>query len=171
VDTLIDSFDDPGDSGLEGTLANNVYEGINGGALFAYTHTVTPAFNGVSEFNTQFPFGGFLGAGYSFGNACTAAFGPNPCVSPESLFSISRDPDFTIDFTANFVWDSSEPIEFVILSSKPPSSDLGTYRLKNSSIHADAESYAPTPEPGSMLLLGSGLAALYGARRRRNQKA
>jgi hypothetical protein len=173
VDTLFDNLDDPGDSGIEGTIANNVYQllEINGdGNTYFYTHTVTPGFNDVNEFNTQFPVGGFIAAGYSFGNACTAAgFAPS-CADPEDLFSISRDPDLTIDWTANFDWDSSEPVEFVIASLKPPSSQLGTYRLKNASIHADGESYRPTPEPGTMLLLGSGLAAVYGARRRRNQK-
>jgi hypothetical protein len=170
IRTSVDVFD-----GDLGALVDAVYV-IDDGAFYYYAHTVVPLFFNAAEFNTQFPVGGFADiAGYSFGMACTAAGMPPPgvCTDPEDLFTISLDPDGTIDWNVNFPdesWDFLEGVTFFFGSRNPPAAELKTYKLKNSEIHTTADSLAPTPEPGSMLLLGSGLAALYGARRRRMQK-
>jgi hypothetical protein len=145
----------------EDTLINKVYLLENGNYL--YKHKVTPdpdeMVGGLASLlHTGFSVKGFTGeAGWDFDDASEDAF----------LLTLELGQ---LHWKPLFDW-SDESIKFFFVSTLPPT--IKTYVLQDLATPTHnsftAESYAPTPEPGSMMLLGSGLAALY-ARRRRIQK-
>lgn len=157
-----------------GTLTNKVYSDEDIAGLFWYVHQVNPANNSNQHFNTGFAVNGFNGiAGWRFLEA-------NGSGSSEEAGGQGDATDFDIDLIDGGLrwsvgdgfdsdgWNMNEPIRFFYGSFSPPS--VNNYNLTAFGV-GTAASYAPTPEPGSMMLLGSGLAALYGAaRRRKNQK-
>jgi len=126
--------------------------------LYTYTESVTPQMNNISEFNTGFSPQGWNGvAGFSFSQANTTGVG-------SGNINISQDPDGTIDWNlTNPNFDSGETITFFFQSTLPPG--LGVYNLIDHSVGATI-SYAPTPEPTTLLLLSSGLLGLAGLRRK-----
>ena len=66
-------------------------------------------------------------------------------------------------------WDPFEPIAFFFVSVQPPGARA--YDLLSPDFGlGTAQTLGPIPEPGSFVLLGSGLAGLYAAVRRRNPK-
>lgn len=148
-----------------GELRNKVYLV---GSDYYYVHKVSPEVDSnefITQFHTGFPVGGFTGvAGWSFSDADDA--GGNGSAGDFNLQHLLGQ----LFWNPTFVWQN-DPIKVFFVSTNPPT--IGDYVIKNNFAQTDiAESYAPTPEPGSMMLLGSGLAALYGAaRRRRNQKS
>ncbi|HEY7448641.1 MAG TPA: PEP-CTERM sorting domain-containing protein, partial [Vicinamibacterales bacterium] len=161
---------EPVNDDVIGELRNRVYfDELTG--YYTYWHKVIPATgqNNNERFATQFAPAGFTGtAGWSFSDALGVGL-PNDATAFEITLT---DENFirwnTINGGAD--WDQLERIKFFYVSTKAPGSPTsGLYNLTGTEVGTGA-SYAPTPEPGSMLLLGSGLAALYGARRRRNQK-
>jgi hypothetical protein len=160
-----------------GRLFNYVY--YNGEGEYTYVHKVKPFGDGNNFFSTAFPVAGFTGvAGWDFDESDSAGGCGGPAAAPPpgcpmdllniGDFLITGGPGSSLGWTATFDnWDAYERIHFFYVSTNPPT--IGNYHLTGGPRTGTAESYAPTPEPGSMLLLGSGLAALHGARRRRNQ--
>ena len=158
-----------------GDLGNEVYFNALTG-LFSYVHTVLPALgqDDNERFATEFAPAGFTGtAGWSFGDAFTAGGAGNDTdfAITESGSAFIRWSAFAPSSPLADLWDGLEPITFFYVSTKGPGLPNALYNLSGDEV-GTGTSYAPTPEPGSMLLLGSGLAAVYGAaRRRRNQKS
>jgi hypothetical protein len=165
----IDTDDNIFENGL---LRNWVYYNGQSG-LYTYLHKVKPFDGPNSFFGTAFTPAGFTGiAGWDFEDSDDAngCGGPAPSCGSFDIgdFFISGGFNTPLGWTANdFSWDEDERIRFFYVSTKPPT--IKNYHLTGQPGTGTAESYAPTPEPGSLMLLGSGVAALYGAVRRRNQ--
>jgi hypothetical protein len=126
--------------------------------LYTYVFVVTPAVTlGYSEFNTGFNVEGFNGvAGYSSSQA-TAAGG--------IAFSITQDSDGTIDWErqSGFWTKPNNPITFFFQSGLGPENG-SLYNVMSKSGGASTISYQPVPEPGTLILLGSGLVGAAGLR-------
>jgi hypothetical protein len=161
--------DDVGDPDLSGFDLTGIY---------LYAHRVTPEFeNGgaLQSFNTTFaPLGFTTHMGWSFddaddadgdGDATDFLADQEPPVGGSVLTWIEN-------FPSGEAWEDGEEITFFYLSTLPPG--MGTYRVVevgSNPLNEFQDSFAPAPEPGSMILLGSGVAGLCAAaRRRRAQK-
>lgn len=151
-----------------GDMTNTVF---TDGTLFYYVHTIdlAPAvISNLSEFNSSpgaFQAHPALFAGYSFSDALAAGF---PVAA--TAFGIERDPDDSLDFNATTTdFDGGESITFFGATGYSPSPTLVDYNFTNGSV-ATAQSYAPAPEPTTLLLLGTGLLGLTW-RKRRQQRA
>jgi hypothetical protein len=147
------------------------------GSQYTYVHTVTPHVNlqSNSYFATAFSVArGFTGmAGWSFSAAGSAG-------------GTGTDADFLLNeeqgrlaWSMRFPtggpdrrsgWDPFEPIAFFFVSVQPPGAR--DYDLLSPDIGlGTTQTMGPIPEPGSFVLLGSGLAGLYAAvRQRRSTK-
>jgi hypothetical protein len=158
-----------------GTLFNELYRNVGAGT-WTYSHTVTPSINNIEQLQTVFPIIGFGGpsgiAGYSFTQS-DAAGGAGTTAD----FLINLLPGGQLSWTTNFFdpgpnfgWDSPSPITFFFVSTIAPG-DPGAYELLNGDTGV-ASSFAPAPEPMSVMLFGSGLAGLYvAARKRRSSRS
>lgn len=162
----------PPATGALGGTSNSVYR--NDG-LYTYVHNVTPSVENAAFFNTGFNVKGFTGiAGWSFGDSILrgGCGGPSvTCMFGDFLIvgqagSASPLNWFNVGLFNN--WDANESIRFFFVSSLPPV-DGGNYNL-TAGPTGTAQSYAPAPEPGSLVLFGSGLLAAYGVARRRRVK-
>ena len=144
------------------------------GSQYTYVHTVTShvSLPNNSYFATAFSVAnGFTGiAGWSFSDARSAGG-----KGTDTDFFLNEDQGrlfwfmrFTSGPDLRSGWDSFEPIAFFFVSVQPP--DLRAYDLLSPDAGVGtAQTLGPIPEPGSFVLLGSGLAGLYAAVRRRRR--
>ena len=146
-----------------GTTNNSVFQI---GSLYVYVHRVNPLLDNILLFHTGFAVSGFTGvAGWDF-------------TASDSAGGNGDDGDFNTNFNSgvlswnpSFLWNANAPINFFFISTLPPRT--GNYVLYSfdpsppSLNVGTAQSFAPVPEPGSIALLGAGLAGLYATVRRR----
>ena len=143
---------------------------------YTYVHTVTSyvTFQSNSYFATAFSVAkGFTGiAGWSFSDARSAGG-----TGTKTDFFLNEDqgrliwsPRFTDGPDLRSGLEPFEPIAFFFVSIQPPGAR--GYDLLSPDIGlGTAQTLGPIPEPGSFVLLGSGLAGLYAAvRQRRSPK-
>lgn len=153
-----------------GDISSNVFFD---GSQYTYVHTVTPHVNLQSDsyFATAFSVArGFTGiAGWSFSDAGTAGGS-----GTDTDFLLNEDQG-RLAWSMRFAttgpdrrsgWNPFEPIAFFFVSVQPPGAR--DYDLQSPDIGlGTAQTLGPIPEPGSFVLLGSGLAGLYASVRRR----
>ena len=156
-----------------GDISSNVFLD---GSEYTYVHTVTShvILQSNSYFGTAFSVAkGFSGiAGWSF-SAARSAGG----TGTDTDFFLNEDQGrltwsmrFTDGPDRHSGWDSFEPIAFFFVSVQPPGARAYDLLSPDFGI-GTAQTLGPIPEPGSFVLLGSGLAGLYAAiRQRRSPK-
>ena len=137
------------------------------GSVYTYVNTVTPTGTDNSHFNTAFTVNGWTGAaGFSFGDSLSAG-GTGTALDFLTAEVNGRLHWLGLDRGIGSSWDTGEAIRFYFRSTAPPR--LGDYNLLNGEAGTGI-GMSPVPEPGTLALLGSGLAALYARRRRQQQR-
>ena len=156
-----------------GDISSNVFVD---GSRSPSVHTVTShvILQSNSYFATAFSVAkGFNGiAGWSFSEARSAGG-----TGTNTDFFLNEDQGW-LTWSMRFTdgpdrrsgWDSFEPIAFFFVSVQPPGARAYDLLSPDFGI-GTAQTLGPIPEPGSFVLLGSGLAGLYAAiRQRRSPK-
>jgi len=147
-----------------GNLQGEVY--LNAG-LYTYVLTVTPYYPDVQTFQTDLGLTGIgdNAVGYSFGDAGALAF--------DILFLEDPNLGGLLEWDISTgSWEANRSIRFFLQSTFGPFGS-GTYTIIDG-VQASAVSNAPipgapVPEPGTLLLLGSGLVGTMGMLRSRKR--
>lgn len=157
IGPITGSFINPNGNSL-GNVTNTVYYNPYPG-LYTYVEGVTPGVNSISGFSTGFAPSGWNGvAGFSFSGANSAGVG-------SSNITITQESDGTLNWnivTNNF--NSNRSIDFFFQSTSPPG--FNTYNLVTNNSVGTTVSYAPVPEPSTLLLIASGLAGMLSLKKK-----
>jgi hypothetical protein len=147
-----------------GDVLNQVYYNQDTG-IYTYVERITPAISYISEVNSPKVWGFEGVAGYSFSEADGADI---------TLGYIDLDSDVTLDWSNIQGWNAYESLTLFYQSSLGPVTESGYYQLIDHTIgyysSFSPSSPSPTPEPGTLFLLGSGLLGLAGLGRGKNLK-
>jgi hypothetical protein len=164
VNSIITASPPPGEPSNMGTLTSQVFRNGN---IFSYVFNIAPAVQNISGVNTGFAALGFNGvAGYSFSNATAGGTSfdilYNDTTDLRLAWLVPEDDDGNL-----ILWGNTQPITFFFQSTLPPGG--GAYNLINRVVGSGvgyASAPAPVPEPGTLMLVGFGLAGVGALGRR-----
>lgn len=151
--------------GFNGTLTGWLYD--NAGT-YTYKLLLEPAVSAILQFGTSFSVEGFTGvAGYSFSQATQAGFVPSAII-PYAFYMFQTEqlvwsPPSAL--SASGFWDNQEPMTFFLQTTQLPAN--GPFHVVLGDLHTGQGTFAPVPEPMTLLLLAGGAAGLGAWERRR----